>query len=115
MATADACSKVRFAGLGASLFSGARVSGEGSLADADGLVGGPQPGDVLADRLHDPGPELENGSRRNGALTVCLPEALDDFSAVQRANLALATPVHEGGEVLPGFNRLLPMLDHARW
>jgi hypothetical protein len=45
---------------------------------------------------------------------VRLPEALDDRSAVQRANLALAAPVHEGGQVLPGFNRLLPMLDYTR-
>ena len=44
---------------------------------------------------------------------VRLPEGLDDRSAVQRGNLALGAPVHEGGEVLPALHRLLPVLDHA--
>jgi hypothetical protein len=43
------------AGLGASLRSGARVLGEGALADTEHLVAGLEPGHVLADRRHDPG------------------------------------------------------------
>ena len=56
MATAAACSRVRFVGLGASLSSRARrVLGERALADAEHLIAGPETGHVLADRLHHPG------------------------------------------------------------
>jgi hypothetical protein len=55
MATTAACSKVRFAGLGASLSSGAHVVGVGALADPEHLVAGLEPAHILADHLHDPG------------------------------------------------------------
>jgi len=42
-----------------------------------------------------------------------LPKALDDLAAVQRADLYPATPVHEGWEILPAFDRLRPVLGYA--
>ncbi len=53
---------------------------------------------------------------QTGSMFVCenLPKRLDERSAVQRRNpLCLAAPFHESGEVLPGFNRQPPVLDHA--
>jgi hypothetical protein len=50
---------------------------------------------------------------QSGSQLLPLPESLDHCSAVQRDNLlALGAPVHEGREVLPGLNRLLPVFDH---
>ena len=56
MGTAAACSKVRFAGLGASLSSRARAySAKAPSPDAEHLVARLEPGHVLADRLDAPG------------------------------------------------------------
>src|SRR5829696_417601 len=55
MATTAACSKVRFAGLGASLSSRAHVLGVGALPDTEYLIARLEPAHILADGLHDPG------------------------------------------------------------
>src|SRR5215203_2690775 len=55
MATTAACSKVRFAGLGASLSSRAHVLGVGALPDTEYLIARLEPAHILAERLHDPG------------------------------------------------------------
>jgi hypothetical protein len=59
-----------------------------------------------------PGPLPTFGAPTGPAHVPVLPEGLDDRSAVQRGDLALA-PVHKGGQILPGLNREPPVLDHA--
>jgi hypothetical protein len=72
------------------------------------LIRGPDLGRALEER-GSPGLPLQ---LRNLALRP-LPKALDDLAAVQRADLYPATPVHEGWEILPGFDRLPPVLGDA--
>src|SRR5664280_222910 len=56
MATAAACSNVRFAGFRRKLvLASAGVLREGTRSDAEHLIAGPEPSHILTDRLHNPG------------------------------------------------------------
>jgi hypothetical protein len=90
MATTAACSKVRFAGLGASLFWGARVLGEGALAGAEHLVAGLEPGHVVADRLHHAG----HVRTWNGGLGRAEPKAREAYRVRQARHDVPDAPVH---------------------
>ena len=93
MATTAACSKVRFAGLGASLFSGARAySAKVPLPMPNTSSPALEPRHVAADGLHDAG----QVGAENGVLRRAQPVAREPYRVRQAGHDVPDAPIHAG-------------------